>query len=204
MLKRNPRIDAYIAKSADFAKPILNHLRKVVHAGCPDVEETIKWQFPNFLHKGMLCSMAAFKEHCTFGFWKHSLITATDPASKKKTAEAMGQMGRITSLSDLPPDAVLRDYIKEAVRLNEEDVKVPRPPRPRAKKALIIPADLGAALKKNRRARETFENFSPSHQREYVEWITEAKREETRARRLQTALEWLAKGKSRNWKYENC
>ena len=204
MPKKDARVDAYIASSAAFAKPILNHLRQLVHETCPAAEEAIKWKFPVFMHHGMLCSMAAFKEHCTFGFWKHALIIASDHVSKNKVTEAMGQMGRLMSLADLPPDKLLRQYIQQAVRLNEAGVKVPRPKRSPAKRELTIPEDFRAALQKNRKAQTAFENFSPSHRREYVEWISEAKRKETRTRRLNTAIEWLADGKSRNWKYENC
>jgi uncharacterized protein YdeI (YjbR/CyaY-like superfamily) len=175
-----------------------------VHAGCPGVEETVKWQHPSFVYQGMLCGMAAFKAHCTFGFWKHALILDQNPAQKAKAEAAMGQLGRITSLSDLPPDKVLIGYVKLAVRLNELGVKVPRAPRPLKMKPLVTPPELAAALKKNKRALETFEDFSPSHKREYIEWITEAKREETRTKRLETTIAWLAEGKPRNWKYANC
>ncbi len=204
MPKKDHRVEAYIATSADFAKPILQHLRQLVHTGCPEVEETIKWQFPTFMHKGMLCIMAAFKQHCTFGFWKRALIMDQSPANEKKAEEAMGQLGRITCLSDLPSDKILMGYVKHAVRLNEQGVKVPRAPRPRGKVVLTIPSALTAAVKKNKKALETFENFSPSHQREYIEWLTEAKREETLAKRLATTIVWLAKGKPRNWKSANC
>jgi uncharacterized protein YdeI (YjbR/CyaY-like superfamily) len=203
MPKKDARVDDYIASAAEFAKPILRHLRKLVHTACPEAEETIKWRFPTFMYKGMLCGMAAFKEHCTFGAWKDALITKK-LAGEQKSNEAMGQLGRITSLSDLPPDKVLLDYIKEAIRLNEEGIKVPRPKRSSAKKELVIPDYFSAALKKNRKALETFDNFSYSHKKEYVEWVTEAKRDETRAQRLETTVAWLAQGKSRNWKYANC
>jgi uncharacterized protein YdeI (YjbR/CyaY-like superfamily) len=193
MGKKDPRVDAYIAKSADFAKPILRHLREIVHQGCPEVEETMKWSFPHFMYKGMLCGLAAFKSHCAFGFWKGKLIVPEKP-------EAMGQFGRITSLSDLPKDSVLLGYVREAARLNETGEKVPRKPQ-RPKKDLATPSDLAAALKKNVVARATFEGFSPSHKREYVEWITEAKTEEIRKKRLDNAIEWMAEGKPRNWKY---
>jgi uncharacterized protein YdeI (YjbR/CyaY-like superfamily) len=193
MGKKNPRTDAYIAKSADFAKPILKHLRQLVHKGCPEVEETIKWSMPHFDYKGPLAGMAAFKAHCAFGFWKGSLIV---PGSK----EAMGQFGCITKLSDLPPDKVLIGYVQKAARLNEEGVKVPRPLK-HEKKDIPMPADLAAALKKNAKARATFEIFRPSHKREYLEWITEAKAEATRKKRLATAIEWMAEGKPRHWKY---
>jgi len=196
MGKKDPRVDAYIAKSADFAKPVLVHIRKIVHAGCPGVEETMKWSFPHFDYKGMMCAMAAFKGHCTFGFWKGKLIFGKDG----KSTEAMGQFGRITGIADLPGDKVLLGYIKEATRLNDEGITLPRP-KSKVKKDLVVPEYFTAALKKNKKAFATFENFSPSHKREYVEWITEAKTEETRLKRMDTALEWIAKGKSRNWKY---
>jgi uncharacterized protein YdeI (YjbR/CyaY-like superfamily) len=198
---QDPRIDAYIAKSAAFAKPILTHLRKVVHSACPDVEETMKWSFPHFMYKGMLCSMASFKEHCAFGFWKNSLIVQN---GGKATEEAMGQFGRITKLADLPSQAVLSGYIKQAMKLNDDGVKTPARSKPARPKEVVVPDDLTAALARNKAAGATFEGFSPSHKREYVEWITEAKTEATRARRLETAMEWMAEGKPRNWKYINC
>jgi uncharacterized protein YdeI (YjbR/CyaY-like superfamily) len=203
MPKKDPRIDAYIEKSAPFAKPILKHLRKLVHSACPEVEETLKWSMPAFMHQGILCGMAAFKEHCTFGGWKHSLIK-TKLTKAEKGEEAMGQLGRITSLTDLPPDNSLLAYIKEAVRLNEQGIKIPRPKRSPEKKELAVPDYLSAALKKNKKALETFDQFSYSHKKEYVEWLTEAKRDETRAQRLETTIAWLAQGKPRNWKYMNC
>jgi uncharacterized protein YdeI (YjbR/CyaY-like superfamily) len=193
---RDPRVDAYIAKSADFAQPILTHLRDVIHAACPDVEETMKWSFPHFMYHGMLCGMASFKQHCTLGFWKGALVV--DGAAD---ADAMGQFGRITSVRDLPPRRTLTGYVKRAMQLNEEGIK-PQRAKPAAKKApLTVPDDLAAALRKSAKARKTFDAFPPSQQREYIEWITEARRDETRQRRLATAIEWLAEGKPRNWKY---
>ncbi len=202
MGKKDPRIDAYIAKSADFAKPILTHLRKLVHQGCPEVVETIKWSAPHFDYKGILCSMAAFKAHCAFGFWRGQLIFGDNGG---KAEEAMGHFGRIASTGDLPDDKTILGYIRKAVALADEGgnglakktVRTPKPP-------VKVPPKLAAALKKNKQARATFEAFSPSHRREYVEWITEAKTGETRNRRLETAMLWLAQGKSRNWKYQNC
>ena len=196
MGKTDPRVDAYIAKSADFAKPILLHLRKLVHAACPEVEETIKWSFPHFDYKGMMCSMASFKGHCAFGFWKSSLVIGGDAERN-----AMGHFGRITSLDDLPPDKTLIAYVKKAAALNAGGVKVEKKPAA-PKRPPTVPADLAAALKTNAAARKTFDAFSPSHKREYVEWITEAKTDATRAKRLQTTLGWLTEGKARNWKYE--
>jgi uncharacterized protein YdeI (YjbR/CyaY-like superfamily) len=196
MGKKDSRVDAYIAGSAPFAQPILRHLRKVVHAGCPAVEETIKWQFPHFDHKGMMCSMAAFQRHCAFGFWKASLILG----NSAKDREAMGHFGRIQSLSDLPTEKKLIAYVRKASELNDAGVKVSRS-KSKAKPPLVVPDDLTAALARKTAARRTFESFSPSHKREYVEWITGAKREETRKRRLRKAIEWMSEGKVQNWKY---
>jgi uncharacterized protein YdeI (YjbR/CyaY-like superfamily) len=197
MGKKDPRVDAYIAKSADFAKPILTEIRAVVHDACPNVEETMKWSFPHFDYKGMMCSMAAFKEHCAFGFWKASLILDGNGRSE----EAMGQFGRITALSDLPSKKLMRGYIQKAMALNDSGTTIKREPKA-AKKAIPVPADFMAAVKKNNRALASFEAFSPSHRREYLEWITEARTDETRKRRIAQAIEWLAQGKSRHWKYE--
>lgn len=194
---RDKRVDAYIARSADFARPILEHVRDIVHEGCPEVEETIKWGFPNFQYKGMLCNMAAFKEHCTFGFWKASLVL---DAADRRSDEAMGQLGRIARISDLPARKKLVAYVKKAKELNDAGVKVAKRAA-KSKPALEPPADLLAALKKNKKALATFEKFSPSHKREYIEWIVEAKTDETRQRRLAQAVEWMAEGKPRNWKY---
>ena len=198
MATKDPRIDAYIAKSAEFAKPILKHLRKAVHAGCPDVVETIKWSMPHFDYKGVMCGMAAFKEHCAFGFWKADLILDRDKQAEKS---GMGSFGCIKSLDDLPSEKTLIGYVKKAAALNEAGIRAPGRTQPKKRKPLPMPDDFGAALKKNAKARTTFENFSPSHRREYIEWITEAKREETRTERLAKSIKWLAESKARNWKY---
>ena len=194
---RDPRIDAYIAKSADFARPILTHIREVVHEACPDVEETLKWRNPSFLYHGILCGMAAFKAHAVFGFWKGTLIQV----DKTKSLEAAGSFGRITRVSDLPAKRVLIGYVKQAMALNANGAKAPmkhdRPP----KKALKTPADLRAALSKKKKAAAVYEAFSPSAKREYVEWIAEAKTDATRSKRVATAVEWISEGKQRNWKY---
>lgn len=197
----DPRIDEYIERSADFAKPILTHIRKLVHKGCPEITETLKWSMPAFEYKGIVCGMAAFKEHCTFGFWKHSLLDY-DGFSTEKTA--MGSFGRIASRKDLPADKVIVDLVKQAAALNEQGVKVEKKKSNGDRKELIVPEILTAALKKNKVARETFENFPYSCKKEYIEWITEAKTEPTRDKRLATTIEWLAEGKRRNWKYEKC
>jgi uncharacterized protein YdeI (YjbR/CyaY-like superfamily) len=204
MKNTDPRIDSYIEKSAEFARPLLTRLRKLVHEACPEVEETLKWRTPTFMYRGrILCGVAAFKEHCTFGFWHKGMEEVLEKGGHKGT-EAWGSLGRLTSLADLPSDKAIREYVKTAAKLNESDA--PARPRPARKPVAPppVPADLAAALKKNRKAAATFEKFSPSHRRDYVEWITGAKRDETRARRLATTIEWLEDGKSRNWKYENC
>jgi uncharacterized protein YdeI (YjbR/CyaY-like superfamily) len=198
---RDPRIDAYIAKSADFAKPILTHVREIVHSACPDCEETLKWSSPAFMYHGMLCNIAAFKEHAVFGFWKGSLIDGVSP-NRNNGGEAMGNFGRVTSVKDLPSKKVLTGLIKQAMRLNEEGIKVAKPKRS-SKPEARVPPELAAALAKNRKARTSFEAFPPSHRREYIEWIGEAKREETKARRVAQAVEWIAEGKGRNWKYQD-
>jgi len=203
MAGHDKRIDAYIEKSEDFAKPILAHIRKLVHKGCPEIEETMKWSFPHFDYKGMMCSMASFKHHCVFGFWKASLMSDPNKLfSSSKSDAAMGQFGRIQSLKDLPSGAVMIKYIREAVRVNDEEKKLPAKPKPDAKKALNIPSYFAAAVKKNKKAWRTFQDFSYSSRKEYVEWVTEAKTEETRQKRLSTAIDWMSEGKSRNWKYE--
>ena len=197
MPKKDPRIDAYIDKAAPFARPILKYLRKVVHAGCPEVEETVKWSMPHFDYKGVMCGMAAFKEHCAFGFWKGTLILENNKAEE----EAMGHFGRITSLDDLPSEKTLVGYVRKAAELNEKGIKAPGRTQPKKKPPLQVPDYLTTALKKNAKAKKTFANFSPTNQREYVEWLTEAKRKETRQQRLKTAIDWMAQGKVRNWKY---
>jgi uncharacterized protein YdeI (YjbR/CyaY-like superfamily) len=202
MGRYDKRIDAYIAKSADFAKPILTHLRDVVHEACPEVEETLKWSHPHFMYKGMLCGMQAFKAHCALGFWKGSLIMGK---AEVRNADGAGQFGRITSLKELPSKKVLVGYVKQAVRLNEEGVSVPKPAKKAAKpKPVVVPDELAVALGKNKKAQAAFDALSPSHRREYTEWIAEAKREETKTRRVIQAIEWISEGKSRNWKYQNC
>ena len=198
MSKKDPRVEAYIRKSAPFAQPILKHLRAVVHAASPDIEEAMKWSFPHFMYKGMLCGMAAFKEHATFGFWKGSLIV---DSAGKSAEEAMGQFGRLTSLRELPPKKVLVGYVREAMRLNDQGVQVPARTQRKTSRPVVVPPDLAAALAKSAKARTKFEAFSPTHRREYCEWIAGAKREETRASRLAKAIDWIGEGKPQNWKY---
>ena len=200
MGQRDPRIDGYIAKAQPFARPILERIRRAVHAGCPDVVETIKWSMPAFEYKGPLVGMAAFKAHCALAFWKASLMK-TIP--EDRGVDAMGEFGRLESLDDTPTEARLVKMVKEAAALNDAGVKVKREPKA-PKKPLEAPSYMLAAIKKNRKAHATFARFSPSAQRDYIEWVTEAKTDATRDKRLATTVEWLAEGKSRMWKYEKC
>jgi len=197
----DPFVDAYIEKSKDFAKPILKHIRALVHDACPDVVETKKWSFPHFDYKGMMCSMASFNEHCAFGFWKQSLIDdAVFPAEKT----AMGSFGRIRSIADLPDAKMMKKLIGDAMKLNDDGIKVAKPKPTGEKKELVVPDVLLEALATNDAAADTFNNFPYSKKKDYVEWITEAKTDATREKRLATTIEWLAEGKSRHWKYQNC
>jgi uncharacterized protein YdeI (YjbR/CyaY-like superfamily) len=198
MPKRSPEVDAYIAKAAPFAQPILEKIREAFHAASPKIEETMKWSVPHFEYKGIVGSMAAFKQHVGWGFWKARLMK--DPAG---ILNGTGMGGaRVENVKDLPPKKVLVEYVREAVQLNEEGKKVEgtRSMRRPAKPA-EVPDDLAAALAKNKKARATFDQFSPSHRKEYIEWIAEAKQEATRSKRLAQAIEWMAEGKARHWKY---
>ena len=199
---KDKRIDAYIEKAQPFAQPVLKKLRALVHKACPDVTETIKWGMPSFEYKGPMLGMASFKQHCVAGFWKHKLIKDPKNYLGERSAqggEAMGNLGRMTSIKDLPPDKAMIDFIRQAVKLNDEGVKVEK--KKPVKKALVIPVELKEALKANKKAQHTFENFSPSQKREYADWISEAKTEDTRNKRLETAIDWMSEGKTRLWKY---
>lgn len=198
-MARDPRIDAYIERAAPFAQPILRHVRELVHEACPDVEESIKWGMPSFSHAGgILCGMAAFKQHASFGFWKHALVVG-----EGEPRDGMGSYGKMTSLDHLPPRKTLLAHVRKAMRLNEAGVKSPvRKAAPKPPPAM--PEDLAAALQNNKAAKATFDAFPPGCKREYIEWVVEAKRAETRTKRLAQAVEWIAEGKRRNWKYEAC
>ena len=204
MAKKELLIDAYIEKAEPFAKPVLKHIRKLVHTACPEAEEKIKWSFVHFDYKGApMCSMASFKKHCAFGFWKAVLMKDAGVLTGKDSHAAMGNLGKITSLKDLPADKKILGWIKEAMMLNEKGIKVPKTVNPKyPKKELVVPPELTKALKKNKAAMAAFDNFSPSHKREYAEWIAEAKTDETRNRRLEQAIALMAEGKNRNWKYQ--
>lgn len=195
---KDKRVDAYIAGAGAFAKPILKELRRRMHASLPGVTETIKWSAPTFEYKGkMVGGMAAFKAHCAFGFW-HLHLRQGDTS-----LEGRNGFGRIESIEELGTEKAFAALAKKAKQLIDDGVKAPpRPKKPRVE--IVVPEDLAAALKKNAKARAAFDGFSYSHRKEYVEWITEAKRPETRAKRLATTLEWLADGKPRHWKYANC
>ena len=199
-MTRDTRVDSYIARQADFARPILEHLREAVHAACGQVEEAIKWGMPAFLYRGrILANMAAFKAHASFGFWRSGGAIGETGSER----DAMGQFGRLTSLADLPAPAKLDEMIGKAMAMIDSG-PAPRPRRQTPRPELPVPAELKAALDVNPRAAEVFAGFAPSCRREYVEWIAEAKQPETRARRVAQAVEWMAQGKKRNWKYENC
>jgi len=199
------RIDTYIDKSMDFAKPILSHLRDVVHETCLDVEETMKWSFPHFMYKGrILCSMASFKKHCSFGFWMASSLQDSHGLLHTSTGNTgMGDFGKLEKMEDLPSDKILSSYIRNAMSLNEMGIVTPKPPKKEEAPAKReVPDDMMKAITQNKKALTVFEAFSPSKKYEYIEWITEAKTEATRSKRMATMLEWLAEGKSRMWKYQ--
>jgi uncharacterized protein YdeI (YjbR/CyaY-like superfamily) len=205
----NSKVDAYIAKSQPFAQPIMEHLRNLVHKGCPEIEETIKWSRPFFQYRGViLCNMSAFKEHCSFGFWGEQ-IGAELRAANVLQEGGMGSLGRIAKVKDLPSDKQMLGWIQQAAEFVESGnytspIAARRSVVKSQKPAIEVPAELITALQKNKRATAVFEAFSPSCRREYIEWIADAKRQETRDKRIATAIEWIAEGKQRNWKYQNC
>ncbi len=201
MATKEKKIDEYIHKAQPFAQPILTHLRELVHKACPEVEEKVKWGMPFFDYKGPMCHMASFKQHAVFGFWKAALMKDKDLMEMAKSEVAMGHLGKLTSLKDLPSNKQLTAYIQEAMQLNEEGVKLP-PKKKSAAAPIEVPAEMITALKRNKAAKATFDAFSNSHRKEYIQWITEAKTEATREKRLEQAVEMMAEGKSRNWKYE--
>lgn len=203
MSKKDPRIDAYIKKAEPFAQPILKHIRELVHKACPEVEETMKWSFPHFVFKGStICSMASFKKHMAFSFWKAALMKDADKfILNAKSEVAMGHMGKIASLKDLPGDKQMLAYIKEAASLNEKGIKLPSKTKTDEQKEIETPDYLLAALKKNKKAKETYDGFSYSNKKEYVTWLEDAKTESTRIKRLEDAIEWMSEGKIRHWKY---
>jgi uncharacterized protein YdeI (YjbR/CyaY-like superfamily) len=203
MGERSKEVDAYIAGAPEFARPILTKLRDAFHAGCPKVEERIKWGVPSFEYKGMLGGMSAFKKHVGYGFWKARLLE--DPEGLFDRGPRASSMGvRAATLADLPTKKVLVDYVRRARKLNDDGVKETKLTRSKTSTRVAVPDDLAKALAKSAKARKTFESFPPSARRDYVNWIEDAKRPATREKRLATTVEWLAEGKRRNWKYENC
>ena len=195
---RDPRIDAYLQRAPEFAQPILHELRKRVHAGCPGVTETIKWRAPSFEFNGLLGGMAAFQRHCLFGFWKHDAL-----AAEADEWRALGErLGRMTKLADLPGKREFARLLRRAMQLNEQGTKVVRARR--AKPAIAMHPEFARALAKAVPAKRQFAAFAPSRQREYLEWIADAKTDATRQRRIAQAVEWIGEGKHRNWKYERC
>lgn len=201
MKNKNVLIDNYISKSSEFAKPVLNHVRVLIHKVCPEVEEKMKWSFPHFDYKGeMMCSMAAFKNHCAVSFWKASLMEKSQKLLEVKNRTAMGNLGRIMSMDDLPSDKIMISIIKEAMKLNDEGIKLSKP-KSLKKPDVKVPEYFQKKLLKNPKAKQTFESFSPSHKREYVEWIIDAKTEATREKRIASAIEMINEGKQKNWKY---
>lgn len=202
-MPRDPRVDAYIAKAQPFARTILKHLRALVHKAVPDVEETLKWGMPTFMmHGAIMCGMASFKAHSAFWFWRGSQIPDTHKIFGRGE-KAMGQLGRITSIRDLPNARVLTKYVKAAAALNRESGTAAHKAAAAKRKVNVprTPTDLSKALRANATASAAWKTFPPSHRKEYIEWIMEAKTAETRGKRLATSLKWIAQGKHRNWRY---
>ena len=202
MEQYDSRVDAYIAKAAPFAKPILEYIRQVVHEASPKITETVKWGMPFFDYKGPVCMMASFKQHLGFGFWKASRLN--DPNGLVKGGDdeaAAGSFGRIEKMEDLPPAEALKDFVLQIIAINESGIKEPKKAAtPKAE--IAMPDDFSNLLSGNPKALEHFFNFSPSKKKEYLEWIVESKSEATRQKRMEQALEWISEGKSRNWKYQ--
>ena len=202
MEQYDSRVDAYIAKAAPFAQPILKHLRQLVHSVSPLLTEAMKWGFPFFDYNGPVCQMASFKQHMGFGFWKQKQLNDPGKLIKEEDGTA-GSFGKITSLNELPADEILIDFIKQAMELNKPENKKPAVKKATAPKAAIeMPVDFADLLAANPKAQEVYDKFSPSHKREYLEWIVDAKSDATRQKRMETAVEQIVEGKSRHWKYQ--
>lgn len=198
----NPEVDDYLAKAPAFARPIADHLRSLLHATCPELVEDIKWSLPHFSYRGeMMCVFAAASKHCSFTFLKQEIMK--DPRLRANPAMPAAKrfLGKITSIADLPADAELIAFIKEAMALNEQGMK---PPRRESKtpKEIAMPEEFARALAANPAAREIFEAKSPSFRKEYLVWISDAKTEVTRQKRIDESLDWIAEGKGRFWKYQ--
>ena len=201
------QIDAYIAEASVFAQPVLNHLRKLVHRASPEIEEAIKWKQPFFLYRGsLLCFMAAFKHHCSFGFWGSQMAAVMKQDGREGEGKgSRGAFGRITSVGDLPPDKAMLGYLRQAIVLAEGSTEKPSLPKVRkAKPEVEPPPELIAAMQQKKEAAEAFASLTPGCRREYINWIVEAKRPETKQRRIDTTVQLVLEGKSLNWKYESC
>ena len=202
MSKFNPQFDEYIEKSADFAKPIMEYLRQIIHETCPEVEEIIKWGNPHFDYKGdMMCILAGYKNHCSFSLYKAELMSDTKIIESVKAGQKMGYMDKLKSLSDLPARETLVAYIKEAMVLNENGVKKVKPVSEKPK-VIEVPDYFSEKLATNPLAKEIFESKSSSFRKDYLVWITDAKTEATRQKRIEQSMEWIAEGKGRFWQYE--
>lgn len=196
-----PSVTNYIEKAAPFAQPVLHYLRSLIHKTCPQIEECIKWGFPHFTYKNeIVCSFAAFKQHCAFTFWRAGVITSL--AEIAINNEGMGQLGKIKSKLDLPNENQLVNCIIEAIQLIEKGVKPAKSAKQKNNEPIILPAYFSSLLAEFPTAKEKFLSMSNSHQKEYVEWITEAKTETTRNTRMQTCIKWVLEGKGRNWQYQ--
>ncbi|KPE51660.1 YdeI/OmpD-associated family protein [Chryseobacterium indologenes] len=201
MEKYNAKVDEYIEKSPDFAKPVLLYLRETIHEMCPDAEETIKWKFPTFMYKGkILCSITAFKQYCSLGFWLHQEMKTIKELETSAEKSSMFSLGKITRMEDLPSKTLLKKAIKEAMELTDMGVTMKKAAP--SKTETEIPDYFQKALNTNEKALQVFQKASPSFRKEYINWIIEAKTENTRHKRMEQALEWISEGKGRNWKYE--
>ncbi|MFZ4930629.1 YdeI/OmpD-associated family protein [Chryseobacterium sp. Mn2064] len=201
MEKYSSKIDSYIEKSQDFAKPILHYIRETVHEFCPEAEETMKWSFPHFIYKGKnLCAVASFKQHCTFGFWLEKEMKTMQEITQEIEKNSMFSLGKLTRVEDLPSKPQLKKAIQEAMELTDMGVTMKKAAP--SKTEMEVPDDFQAALQVNQQALTVFEKASPSFRKEYISWIVEAKTETTRSKRMAQALEWISEGKGRNWKYE--
>jgi uncharacterized protein YdeI (YjbR/CyaY-like superfamily) len=198
-VSRDARVDAYIARAQPFARPILDHVRERVHSVLPEAEETLKWGAPAVTLDGkIVLILAAFKVHAALNFWRGQELRGEAASS-----EAMGQFGKLKSVADLPPDSELDRLIREAAELSRS-APTPRKVKHEAKAEPQLHPDFAAALDKAPKAKAVLDGFSPSARREYLDWVADAKRDETRASRIATAVEWLSEGKKKNWKYEKC
>jgi len=201
-MKKNPKVDAYILNTAPFAQPILNELRATLETAEPELEETIKWGFPCFTFQSkLICSFSAYKNHCVFRFWQGSNLKDSAGILTKVGETEMGELSKIKNLEDLPNSEILINYIREAIELSKK--KSTKTIVSEKKITIDLKSyDLQEIFSSFPKQAEKFDTFSPSHRKEYISWINEAKTEDTKLKRIKTMMEWLLEGKSRNWKYE--